>query len=89
MPIEISAVIGMMVSFVFVCGAALAIRRAKKQIGEMSEVLEDVKKGNGNRRVLADPHELAAPLLTGSTILSCPTKISFLPVGGWKRQTGS
>ncbi|MDE6972313.1 MAG: HAMP domain-containing histidine kinase [Lachnospiraceae bacterium] len=75
---EIFAVIGMMVSFVFVCGAALTIRRAKKQIGEMSEVLEDVKKGNGNRRILADPHELAAPIAYGinDIILSYEDKLS-------------
>ncbi len=78
MPIEIFAVIGMMVSFVFACGAALAIRRAKKQIGEMSEALEDVKKGNGNRRILADPHELAAPIAYGinDIILSYEDKLS-------------
>ncbi len=78
MPIEIFAVIGMTVSFVFTCGAALAIRRAKKQIGEMSEALEDVKKGNGNRRILADPHELAAPIAYGinDIILSYEDKLS-------------
>lgn len=42
--------------------AAAMIRRAKKQIAEMSEVLKDIKNGNGNRRILAETHELAAPI---------------------------
>lgn len=45
-----------------VTGSFFAIRRAKKQIGEMEEVLRDVKQGNGNRRILAVSHELTAPL---------------------------
>lgn len=34
----------------------------KKQISEMQEILEDVKRGNGNRRILAETGELLAPL---------------------------
>lgn len=40
----------------------LVIRRAKRQIAEMSEILADVKNGNGNRRILAATNELVAPL---------------------------
>lgn len=36
--------------------------RLKKQISEMEEILEDVKNGNGNRRILAESNELVAPL---------------------------
>lgn len=36
--------------------------RLKKQISEMQEILEDVKNGNGNRRILAESNELVAPL---------------------------
>ena len=40
----------------------LVIRRAKRQIAEMSEILADVKNSNGNRRILAATNELVAPL---------------------------
>ena len=36
--------------------------RVKKQILEISDALEDIKNGNGNRRILAETHELVAPL---------------------------
>ena len=45
-----------------VCFSVLTVRRVKKQLSEMSEALEDVKKGNGNRRILSETHELTAPL---------------------------
>ena len=38
------------------------LHHAKKQIGEMAEALADIKGGNGNRRILAEKHELAAPI---------------------------
>ena len=50
------------VALAAVLAAAAMIRRAKKQIAEMSEVLKDIKNGNGNRRILAETHELAAPI---------------------------
>lgn len=40
----------------------LRIRRVKRQIAEMAEALADVKKGNGNRRILAAADELTAPM---------------------------
>ena len=45
-----------------VCSSALTVRRVKKQISEISDALEDIKNGNGNRRILAETHELIAPL---------------------------
>ena len=45
-----------------VCSSALTVRRVKKQISEISDALEDIKNGNGNRRILAEIHELVAPL---------------------------
>lgn len=50
------------VALAAVLAAAAMIRRAKKQIAEMAEVLKDIKNGNGNRRILAETHELAAPI---------------------------
>ena len=38
------------------------VRRVKKQIAEMTDVLVDVKNGNGNRRILSAINELTAPL---------------------------
>lgn len=38
------------------------VRRVKRQVAEMAEILADIKNGNGNRRMLAEPHEIVAPL---------------------------
>lgn len=38
------------------------IRRVKRQLNEMAEALADVKSGNGNRRILAEEHELTAQI---------------------------
>ncbi|MCU6124591.1 HAMP domain-containing histidine kinase, partial [Clostridioides difficile] len=38
------------------------IRRVKKQIAEITDALIDIKKGNGNRRILSATNELVAPL---------------------------
>lgn len=40
----------------------LRLRRVKKQLAEMLEILAEVKAGNGNRRILSATNELAAPL---------------------------
>jgi signal transduction histidine kinase len=42
--------------------AIRTVFRMKKQVAEMQEVLEDVKNGNGNRRILAEVNEVIAPL---------------------------
>ena len=42
--------------------AFVIIWRVKRQIFEMTEALSDVKRGNGNRRILSEKHELVAPL---------------------------
>ena len=53
-------------SIVIAVGAVLTsivlVRRVKKQIAEMTDVLVDVKNGNGNRRILSATNELTAPL---------------------------
>lgn len=46
-----------------VTASCLIVRRAGKQIAAMVEALADVKNGNGNRRILAEPHEVTAPLV--------------------------
>lgn len=45
--------------------AYLLLRRVKRQISEMADVLEEVRAGNGNRRILARSNELTAPLAYG------------------------
>ncbi|MCI8356142.1 MAG: HAMP domain-containing histidine kinase [Lachnospiraceae bacterium] len=59
---ETVIVIGTAIVLFSVCISALAVRRVKKQILEISDALEDIKNGNGNRRILAETHELVAPL---------------------------
>lgn len=59
---EAVTMIALGVAFASVCGASFIVRRVKKQLLEMSDVLEDVKNGNGNRRILSETHELVAPL---------------------------
>lgn len=59
---EAFAVIGIALALFSVCGCVFTIRRVKKQIAEITEALEDVKNGNGNRRILLKTQELAAPL---------------------------
>ena len=53
-------------SVVIAIGAVLTsivlVQRVKKQIAEMTDVLVDVKNGNGNRRILSATNELTAPI---------------------------
>ena len=59
---EAVIVIGIVIVLFSVYSSALTVRRVKKQISEISDALEDIKNGNGNRRILAETHELVAPL---------------------------
>ena len=75
---EAVTMIALGVAFASVCGAVFIVRRVKKQLLEMSDILEDVKNGNGNRRILAETHELAAPLayVLNDIILSYENRLS-------------
>ena len=66
------------IALVSVCVAVLTVRRVKKQISEISDALEDIKNGNGNRRILAETHELVAPLAyaLNDIILSYESRLS-------------
>lgn len=59
---EAFIVIGAIFAFVCILASFLIIRRVRGQLAEMVEILEDVKSGNGNRRILSETHELTAPL---------------------------
>ena len=52
-----------MITVISVLSSCFVIRRVKKQIREMSDTLEDIKNGNGNRRILSETHEIVAPLV--------------------------
>lgn len=51
---------------IFMTGTVLflsvRLRRIRKQLSDMADALEDVRNGNGNRRILADPNQPTAPL---------------------------
>ena len=59
---QIVTMIALIIAFVSVVWAIFTVRRIKKQILEMSDILDDVKNGNGNRRILSGTHELVAPI---------------------------
>lgn len=59
---EIFVFISIMVAILAVLISSFLIRRVKKQIAEMTDVLIDVRNGNGNRRILSATNELVAPL---------------------------
>lgn len=59
---EILVIISIAVTITAVFISVSRIQRAKKQIAEMAEALEDIRNGNGNRRILSNPHEPAAPI---------------------------
>ena len=75
---EAVTMIALSVAFASVCGAVFIVRRMKKQLLEMSDALEDVKNGNGNRRILSETHELVAPLAyaINDIILSYENRLS-------------
>ena len=59
---EAVIVIEIVIVLLSVCSSVRTVRRVKKAISEISDALEDIKNGNGNRRILAETHELIAPL---------------------------
>lgn len=78
MEMKIMILIGTAIVLFAVCGSIHIVRRVKKQILEMTVTLEDVKNGNGNRRILSDTNELVAPLAyeINEIILSYENRIS-------------
>ena len=75
---EAVTIIAFCIAFVSMCVAVLTVWRVKKQISEISDALEDIKNGNGNRRILAETHELVAPLAyaLNDIILSYESRLS-------------
>ena len=81
---EIIVFLSIVIAVVAVLTSIVLVRRVKKQIAEMTDVLVDVKNGNGNRRILSATNELTAPLLpvfSGSrkaAVYQPPAYISWL-----------
>lgn len=62
MYMELTVILSVTLAAISVIGSFLAIRRAKRQISEMCEALDEVQRGNGNRRILSAAQEITAPL---------------------------
>ena len=60
---EVLTIILLAVTVIVIVSAALILHKERRQIKEVAEALSDVRSGNGNRRVLADPSQLLAPLV--------------------------
>ena len=63
---EIIVFLSIVIAVVAVLTSIVLVRRVKKQIAEMTDVLVDVKNGNGNRRILSATNELTSPLCAAS-----------------------
>ena len=59
---ELAVAVSVIIAIISVFTSFLIVKRVKKQISEMYDVLADIKNGNGNRRILSDTNELVAPL---------------------------
>ncbi len=59
---ELAVAVSVIIAIISVFTSCLIVKRVKKQISEMYDVLADIKNGNGNRRILSDTNELVAPL---------------------------
>ncbi|MGC6751719.1 hypothetical protein, partial [Escherichia coli] len=59
---EIAMIISVIITTLSLLTSYLRIKRAKKQISEMKDILVDIKNGNSNRRILSTPNELVAPI---------------------------
>ncbi len=59
---EVITAVSMLIACLSAAASFIALRRARKQVAGMAEALADIRNGNGNRRILAGPHEITAPL---------------------------
>lgn len=60
--------------------AFLTVRRTRRQLASMQKILEDIRDGNGNRRILAEPNDPTAPLayLINEIVRSYESRLSEL-----------
>ena len=50
---ELAVAVSVIIAIISVFTSCLIVKRVKKQISEMYDVLADIKNGNGNRRILS------------------------------------
>ena len=62
MYLKIFAFICLSAAVLSVSASLYVLHRTKKQIADMSDILEEIRGGNGNRRILSGTFELTAPL---------------------------
>ncbi len=62
MYLKIFAFICLSAAVLSVSASLYVLHRTKKQIADMSDILEEIRGGNGNRRILSGIFELTAPL---------------------------
>lgn len=86
---EIIVFLSIVIAVVAVLTSIVLVRRVKKQIAEMTDVLVDVKNGNGNRRILSATNELTAPLAYEINEIVVPMKADFQLYGRQKKPTAS
>lgn len=60
---EVLIIVLPVVTILAIISAVLILHRERRKIKEIAEALADVKNGNGNRRVLANPDQLLSPLI--------------------------
>jgi len=60
---EVLIIVLPVVTVLAIISAVLILHRERRKIKEIAEALADVKNGNGNRRVLANPGQLLSPLI--------------------------
>lgn len=60
---EVLIIVLPVVTALAIISAVLILHRERRKIKEIAEALADVKNGNGNRRVLANPDQLLSPLI--------------------------
>ena len=60
---EVLIIVLPVVTVLTIISAVLILHRERRKIKEIAEALADVKNGNGNRRVLANPDQLLSPLI--------------------------
>ena len=77
---EIIVFLSIVIAVVAVLTSIVLVRRVKKQIAEMTDVLVDVKNGNGNRRILSATNELTAPLAyeINEIVVSYESRLSII-----------
>lgn len=86
---EIIVFLSIVIAVVAVLTSIVLVRRVKKQIAEMTDVLVDVKNGNGNRRILSATNELTAPLAYEINEIVVSYEADFQLYGRQKKPTAS